>query len=48
MSYKKVTIGKKLSDARRSEDMNWVVLLYVEENAHSDNDADDRLLTIDL
>ena len=26
--------------------MNRVVLLYVEGNAHSDNDADDRLLTI--
>ena len=28
--------------------MNRVVLLYVEGNARSDNDADDRLLTIGL
>ena len=28
--------------------MNGVVLQYVDMNAHSDNNADDRLLTTDL
>jgi len=41
----KPQVGKKLSAARRSEDMNRVVLQYVDMNAHSDNNADDRLLT---
>ena len=39
----KVKVGKKLSDARRSEDMNEGVLQYSDMNAHSDNNADERL-----
>ena len=46
MPYNRESVGKKLSDARRSEDENGVVHQYVDMNAHSDNDADDRLLTI--
>ena len=46
MIYNRVQIGKKLSDARRSADVNRSRNVnYVDMNAHSDNDADDRLLT---
>ena len=46
VDLQKPQVGKKLSDARRSEDENGVVHQYVDMNAHSDNNADGCLLTI--